>query len=196
MEPPIRLFVAVDLDDRARVAIASEQQRIAAALGDARSSVKWVAPDRMHLTLVFLGEVPEGRAAPIVDAMTREMPFDPFDISFRDVGVFPERGAPKVVWIGVSRGRDELIRLQAEIARRLEPLGVEREPRPFQPHLTLGRWRESRGADRRSVVEAARRESLAIVTVDAATLYQSRISSAGPTYTVLARARLHAEGKM
>ena len=59
----MRLFIAVDLDDTARAAIAAEQKRVAAALGDARSAMKWVKPEHMHLTLVFLGEVSDPRCA-------------------------------------------------------------------------------------------------------------------------------------
>ena len=70
----MRLFVAVDLDDAARTAIAAEQKRVAAAMDDARSSVTWVKPDRMHLTLVFLGEVSDAHAPAIVDAVSRLVP--------------------------------------------------------------------------------------------------------------------------
>ena len=55
----MRLFIAIDLDDGARAAIADEQRRLKAAFDDSRSAIKWVRPEQMHLTLVFLGEVPD-----------------------------------------------------------------------------------------------------------------------------------------
>ena len=186
----MRLFVAVDLDDAARAAIAAEQKRVAAALGDARSSVKWVRPDHMHLTLAFLGEVSDAQAPAIVDAVSRPVARPPFGITFQGLGVFPNHGGPRALWVGITDGAAELSDLQREIAGRVTDAGSALESRPFHPHLTLGRWRQSRPSDRRRVMAASRPDAIARVAVPMATLYQSRISSAGPTYTSLARATL------
>lgn len=188
----MRLFVAVDLNDVARAAIAAEQKRVASAMGESRSDIKWVRPDRMHLTLVFLGEMADARVPAIVDAIGHDVDAVRFDVAFGGIGVFPPRGAPKVVWIGVTAGARELVDLQRRIAERLAPLGVELDSRPFQPHLTLGRWRDSRGSDRQRAVAAVHGGEVARVRIERATLYQSRISSAGPTYTPLAHAKLAA----
>ena len=185
----MRLFVAVDLDDTARTAIAAEQKRVAAVVGDARS-VTWVKPDRMHLTLVFLGEVSDAHAPAIVDSVSRLVAMPAFSITFQGLGVFPSRGGPRALWVGITDGSAELSELQREIAGRVTDAGVVLDSRPFHPHLTLGRWRQSRPSDRRRVQSASRPDVVARVPVAAATLYQSRISSAGPTYTALARATL------
>jgi RNA 2',3'-cyclic 3'-phosphodiesterase len=189
----MRLFVAVDLDDAARAAIAAEQKRVAEALGDARSSVTWVKPDRMHLTLVFLGEVSDPHVPAIVDSVGGLVAMPAFSITFQGLGVFPSRGGPRALWVGVTDGAAELSELQREIARRVTDAGVVLDLRPFHPHLTLGRWRHSRPSDRRRILSASRPDVVARVAVLAATLYQSRISSAGPTYTALARANLSSE---
>ena len=186
----MRLFVAVDLDDAARSAIAAEQKRVAAAMGDARSSVRWVKPDQMHLTLVFLGEVSEAQAPTVVDAISQPVPAAPFPIAFQGLGVFPNHGGPRALWIGVTNGEAELVALQGELARRTVAAGIALEARPFHPHLTLGRWRQSRPSDRRRALASAQPDVVARVDVSGATLYHSRISSAGPAYTALARATL------
>jgi 2'-5' RNA ligase len=186
----MRLFVAVDLDDAARTAIAAEQKRVAAAMGDAPSSVTWVKPDRMHLTLVFLGEVSDAHVPAIVDAVSRLVVMPPFSITFQGLGVFPSHGGPRALWVGITDGGAELSELQREIARRVTDTGAVLESRPFHPHLTLGRWRQSRSSDRRRVLAASRPDALTRVAVTRATLYHSRISSAGPTYTALAHANL------
>jgi 2'-5' RNA ligase len=186
----MRLFVAVDLDDTARTAIAAEQKRVAAAMGDARSSVTWVKPDRMHLTLVFLGEVSDAHAPAIVDSVSRPVAMTAFSITFQGLGVFPSHGGPRALWVGITDGGADLSELQREIARRVTDAGVVLDARTFHPHLTLGRWRQSRPSDRRRILSASRPDVVARVAVPAATLYQSRISSAGPTYTALARANL------
>jgi 2'-5' RNA ligase len=95
-----------------------------------------------------------------------------------------------VLWIGVGDGASRLSELQRELARRIATLGIELEHRPFHPHLTLARWRESRSADRERALSAAPRGLVARARIDGATLYQSRLSPAGPSYTALARANL------
>jgi 2'-5' RNA ligase len=184
-----RLFVAIDLSDDTRRAIATEQKRLAAALRDMKA-VRWVQPAQMHVTLVFLGEVEDARTPSVVEAAGRAVEMPAFDPTFEGVGVFPPRGAPRALWVGVGAGSAELITLRQEIAERLALPGVELEDRPFRPHLTLGRWRTSRSSDRRRTMAVARPGPIARVHVECATLYQSRLLAAGPTYTVLARANL------
>src|SRR5438552_6950235 len=115
----MRLFIAVDLDDSARTAIAAEEARLASALGNRRSSLRWVHPDRMHLTLVFLGEVSEAQGGAVADAIGRPIEMAPFEMALEGVGVFPPRGAPRALWIGVTEGADHLVALQREIAGRV-----------------------------------------------------------------------------
>jgi 2'-5' RNA ligase len=190
----MRLFIAIDLDEAARAAIADEQRRLKAAIGETRSAIKWVRPDHMHLTLVFLGEVAEAHAPAIVDAINQPVTQAPYDLAFGGIGVFPPRGAPNVLWVGAVPGARESIELQRDLADRMQRLGVALEGRPFLPHLTLARWKTSRGADRARALAAGSDGVTATVHVDHATLYQSRLSSAGPTYTPLARATLSRSG--
>jgi len=190
----MRLFIAIDLDDEARSAIGAEQRRLAAALRDSgRSSMKWVRTDHMHLTLIFLGEVAEASAAPIIEDSAVDLAHQPFDLQFRDVGVFPPRGAPSVLWLGVGAGAEASIALQRTLAERVARHGVPLERRPFHPHLTLARFRDSRPSDRQRAT-AAGHHDVSVVHVDHVTLYQSRLSPAGPSYTPLARANLSRAG--
>lgn len=201
----MRLFVAIDLDDEAKRAIVEEQHRLASSLereGFSRSgrspkgfalqtaSPKWVQPDHMHLTLVFLGEVPEARAPSVVDTFARPLVGRSFSLALGGIGVFPPHGAPKVVWMGLPEGADELRPLHRQVASRIEDLGIPLESGPFRPHLTLGRWRNSRPSYRRKILAGQSERVIARVPVDGVTLYMSRLSSAGSTYTVLARATL------
>lgn len=186
----MRLFVAVDLSEDARRAIAAEQKRIAVALADASKRLKWVRPEHMHLTLVFLGGVEEARVPAVVDAVGRDVDAPPFDVTFAGAGVFPPDRAPRALWVGVGAGASELTALQQEVAQRIASLGVALDDRPFSPHLTLGRWRTSRASDGRRAVAAVRQNAIARARVTRATLYDSHLSSSGPTYTVLARANL------
>jgi 2'-5' RNA ligase len=198
----MRLFVAVDLPDEARQAIAVRQKLWAGPLSKSRDGLKLVEPSRMHLTLLFIGEAREGSVLAIVESMNAPASMAPFDVTFGGVGVFPPRGAPRVLWIGITDGAAHLERLQREVAERVRAAGIAFDDRPFHPHLTLGRWRGAeRGrssAVRRSTPERLRRElavldradRIACVRVTRATLYQSRLSSSGPAYTALAHANL------
>jgi len=183
----VRLFVAVDLDDAARASIAAEQDRLRQAGG---SSLRWVKPEHLHMTLVFLGEVAEQRASAVIEAYAAPEVMQPFDLAFSGIGAFPPRGAPRALWIGVSRGESELKALRQRMADRAGEQGIALEPRPFSPHLTLGRWRDSRSADRRRYESEAPSAEIAHVRVSRATLYRSQLSSTGPTYTALAHATL------
>jgi 2'-5' RNA ligase len=186
----MRLFAAIELDDPARAAIAEEQQRLAALLrGHGASVPRLVSAERMHLTLVFIGEVPDDRAQTIVGAAAAPIELPPFAVGFGGIGAFPPRGAPRVLWLGVADGAPAVVELQEVVAARLEQAGVPRERRPYHPHLTLGRWKGSRASDRPRPDERTP-AMVARVEVDSVALIQSRLSSKGPTYTVLARAPL------
>ena len=202
------IFIAADLPDEARQAVAEEQKRIASALRDEErepfpghrsakreggrraAALKWVTADHAHLTLVFLGNVEETRVPAVVEAVGRGVDASPFEIALDTLGVFPPRGAPRVLWIGVGDGASSLSDLQRELARRMAALGILLEDRPFHPHLTLARWRESRSPDRDRALAVASHRVIGRARVDGATLYQSRLSPAGPSYTALARASL------
>lgn len=186
----MRLFVAVDLSEDARRQIAVQQQRIAAALGGTIRSLKWVRAEHAHLTLVFLGRVDDSQVPSVVDALGRDVDRPSFEMILDGVGVFPPRGAPRVLWVGVAAGAPELSDLQRLMTERVTALGIELEDRPFHPHLTLGRWRASRPADRGRALAAAPSGAIARVPVECATLYESRLSSSGPGYLARARANL------
>ena len=185
----MRLFAAVELSDEARLAIAAEQKRIAARFSGT-SMLRWVKPEQAHLTLVFLGNVDAGRAPVVIESVGRDVDLAPFEMALDGIGVFPPRGAPRVLWVGVSDGAKETTLLQREIAKRVTSLGIAIEERSFHPHLTIARWRESRPADRDRALDTGSRGTLARFAVRAATLFESRLSPAGPAYTALAHANL------
>jgi len=187
----MRLFVAIELNDAARAAIAGEQRRLKAAIdAGSRSTLKWVAPDHMHLTLAFLGEVVDERVEAVVTAMRQPIDVEPFSIVFGGLGVFPAGGPPRVVWLAVTCGEAAAVEVQQHVAGRIRGLGLVLDARAFHPHLTLARWRTSRAADRRRVADAARQPAIARVDVDSVALIRSRLSSAGPVYTALCRGPL------
>jgi 2'-5' RNA ligase len=187
----MRLFAAIELDEAARGAIAEEQQRLVERLrAHASTMPRLVSAEHMHLTLVFIGEVSDHRAPAIIDAAASPIAMTPFGLGFGGIGVFPPRGAPRVLWLGLADGAPAVVELQGIVTSRLEKAGVPREQRPFHPHLTLGRWKESRPSDRPHADQQTP-AMVARVEVESVALVQSRLSSKGPTYTVLVRAPLN-----
>ena len=94
-------------------AIASMQTRLKAALGDERSALKWIRPEHMHLTLAFLGELDDGLARSVVEAIGQPVQADRFAIVFGGLGMFPPAGAPRVLWLGLTAGAREVDRRAA-----------------------------------------------------------------------------------
>jgi 2'-5' RNA ligase len=167
----MRLFAALEIAPDAREAIVALQRRLAPAVGGPDAALKWNRPDQMHLTLVFIGSVDPVAAAAIIGACQAPIASKPFELAFAGIGVFPPRGAPRVLWLGVGAGADDVRRVQVEVAGRLAAAGVPLEARPFHPHVTLARWKASRGADARRVA-AVRVGGASIRTIsEAVTLF-------------------------
>lgn len=120
----MRLFAAIELDDAVRQAIQREQRRLERIASEGRSALRWVGPDQLHLTLAFLGEVPESRATMASQALCRPLHESCFEMGFGGLGLFPPLGAPRVLWLGVTRGSLEVIDTQREVMKRLEGAGV------------------------------------------------------------------------
>ena len=143
-----RLFLGLAPDAAARTAIGEARARLEAALADAAAAFKWTRTENLHVTLHFLGEVPAGRVDDFREALGAPLPEPPFAASTGRFGAFPERGAPRVIWLGVDRGADAMMRLHAIFAGRLRQLGHAVEDRAFTPHFTLARARGRHGHGR------------------------------------------------
>jgi len=184
-----RLFAAIDFDATNREAIRREQSRIWRALGEG-AQIRWVPPEQIHLTLVFLAAVPEEQMPALANAFHVPIALRAFTMAFGGIGVFLTRGAPRVVWMGAVDGVTEAADVQRIVAARIEELDVPVERRPFSAHVTLGRWRNARRSDTARVRALAGTAAVARLEVREVTLYESRLSSSGSTYLPLARAPL------
>ena len=104
--------------------------------------VRWTRPDNFHLTLKFLGDVPE-EVLEDVGAALRDpcAGHAPFEASLSGLGVFPSARRARVLWAGIGAGSEEVRALAADVDAALQPLGFGPEERPYVPHATLGRVR-------------------------------------------------------
>jgi 2'-5' RNA ligase len=109
---------------------------------------RWTAPDRWHLTLLFLGAVPERQVPDLVEALGPEVAAGaPGRLRLAGAGRFGSARRPQVAWIGLDGDVAALGDLAARAARQARRLRLEVEDRPFRPHLTVGRWRPGHPAD-------------------------------------------------
>jgi 2'-5' RNA ligase len=185
----VRLFIAINLPDdvRQRIHAAAEPLRRAAP------DVAWTPVERLHLTLRFLGERPDGEREPLA-AMLAEVGerHAPLALTIEGGGAFPTLARPRVIWAGVAADpRLEL--LHHDVEASCVALGYEPEGRAFRPHLTLGRARggiepaAGRVALSRAAREIALREEIDVDSVD---LMRSDAGPRGPRYTRLAAGTL------
>jgi 2'-5' RNA ligase len=186
--PRARLFVALDLPDSVREGIAAWGRR---ELAD--PALRPVAPELLHITLAFLGWLPEKeipRLGEIVAASGGPAP----TIALSDPAPRPERGRPRLFALPVSS--PGAVEQQARLQERLvEARLYEPEKRPFWPHVTVARVRrEERGSQRPALVsrapgalpQALLQEQLCIRL----TLYRSELQPQGAQYTPLAQVKL------
>jgi 2'-5' RNA ligase len=183
----MRLFVAASLDDAVREAAARllEECRERAVRLAPRARITWAVPDRMHVTIRFIGPVGDGSAAAIRDVLTLPMRLPPFECTVAGAGAFPGRGQPRVVWAGVTAGSAQFVALEDEVSRRLAAVGLPREDRPFNPHVTLARVRDADGLRTDRLLDGLTSITLGRLDVRSVTLFESRLSPQGATYLPL-----------
>lgn len=132
----MRLFVGLEIAEPVR----AEVLRVHAALGVAiqRQGVRMVNPGKLHLTLAFLGSVRDEVVPELRESLGRLGGLGEFSLKLGELGAFPDRRRPKVVWISVD-GEPALTTLAAEVARLSRPFAPELDARPFSGHVTLAR---------------------------------------------------------
>ncbi len=185
----LRTFLAIDLGKPLRDRCAALQETLARTGAD----VKWVEVENLHVSLFFLGEVGEREIVPlcrVVSDCTAGRPA--FSLSVETVGCFPNPRRPRVVWVGVGEGHDELVGLHDALEAPLLELGCyRREERKYTPHITLGRVRSERSGDQ--LADALKKHANwqgGVTDVREVHVLSSQLTSQGPVYTVLSRAKL------
>ena len=183
---PLRLFFALWPPEELRERL----WRALAPLRRARPGVRWIPPERYHVTLRFLGDIPATRLPSLrlaADTLARQASFR---LRFTGSGVFPPRGPARVYWIGL--GPAPLTRFHRILDGALERQGFAPRRRPFRPHLTVGRARPERGAARR-VRDGGDDPVPAIdesFTIRAVHLVRSELFADGPKYANIHRVDL------
>lgn len=174
----MRVFLAVDLDSELQGRLAELERELRPLARRAR----WVRPEGLHLTLRFFGEVSaegvESLAASLSEAFAG---LPAFALDFRGCGVFPDRGDPRVLWVGIPKPNAALFELQSRAEAVARALGFAPERRRFEPHLTVARFRgPETGVD--SILSSCRDRDFGRTEIEEAVLFESRLSPAGSSY--------------
>jgi RNA 2',3'-cyclic 3'-phosphodiesterase len=188
----IRTFIAIELSEEIRQSLQSTILRYQGLLPS--GSVKWVATKNLHLTLKFLGDTPLDMISPIQDQLDNlTASVAAFNFMAAAAGLFPSARKPRVIWVGLDHKVD-LAMLSKGLDDALEPLKIDREERPFSPHLTIGRVYQGLADELLlKIGETILRNQpgeIGKVMVDHISLIKSDLLPGGPVYTVLQRSNL------
>ncbi|OAQ21870.1 RNA 2',3'-cyclic phosphodiesterase [Thermosulfurimonas dismutans] len=183
----IRCFLAIALPERIKEILAGLQKELK-TIG---ANVRWVRPDGFHLTLKFFGNIPEEKLPALVRATEKAKDdFNPFELSLSGLGFFPEKGPPRVIWVGLSGELEPLLALQRRLEKAFKKVGFPPEKRPFHPHLTLGRVKESRGTGKLKELAGKLKIPAESFRVERLTFYRSVLHPEGAVYSVLEEVEL------
>jgi 2'-5' RNA ligase len=169
-----RLFVAIDLPESTRKILADLDPKI--------RGVRWTEAAQMHLTLGFLDDVPED-----VDLALREklsgIEFGAFFLPIVGIGTFPQKGPPKVIWIGVGKAHPHLFQIHKRVQEAALAVGLEPELRSWHPHITIARCRDVSAQSLRKFLQSNAEIDAGVIRVDAFHLYSSKLTPGGAIHT-------------
>ena len=179
-----RIFIAVRMPDEviekiSRISNYFQKQT-------PKEALKWVETENLHLTLKFLGEVPEQmltKAQPILSTVASKQ--RPFIVDIAGLGMYPHARQPRVVWLGIG-GAEPLIALHDQLDAALARIGLREETRPYNPHLTLARVRQRTSRETAGTVgktlSGFKVDSLGSFSVRDIHLVESQLTAQGPIY--------------
>ncbi len=188
-----RIFVAFTIPDVQRTRLGRLQGLIAPEMPNAR----WVTPEMFHVTLAFLGDIPDTDLNVVCRAVAEASKgFKPFTVNLQSLGAFPDPARPRVAWVGVTGpGLDVLADLQQSVVRAVGEAGYPPDDERFSPHLTLGRLKPKKGdeVDITKLVAHYRTWSAGNFTVSQVVTFSSTLTPEGPAYMAMSRAPLRGE---
>ena len=178
-----RTFLAIDLPLDVRESIVKNQQELQGQL----PAASWVRPHALHVTLKFLGDTPDDQIEAIRDSATLGLKeIMSFSIELQGFGVFPHCKAPRIFWIGITSGNEQILAVAANVDEALIPLGFPKEGKPFHPHVTLARIKKDHqrfGQALNQKEMLTRSMRFGPVIVERVTLFKSDLRPTGSVYT-------------
>jgi len=179
----MRIFIAVELPEEVKAEIG----KIVESLKSIEAGVKWVEEKNVHITLKFLGEVKDNDVERLKD-IVKDVVADTkiFEVDYKGLGTFPEGKTPRVIWVGIKKGTDELKKIADSLEVLLSKSGFRKEEREFSAHITIGRVKEKRNiGELKKSIEEKKNTKFGKSTVGHITIMKSTLSPKGPIYEVV-----------
>jgi 2'-5' RNA ligase len=182
----IRSFIAIEITSNN---ILSEIIRIQKSLSSSQADLKNVAPENIHITLKFMGSVPESQIEQIKKIIEKQK-IEPFNINLQGIGVFPKLNRPRTIWIGINKGATQITNIFKKLEKELTTVDIEPDKRRFHPHLTISRVRSGRNRDELiNVIQELRNVEVGDHEINYISLKKSVLTPRGPIYTTLAESK-------
>jgi len=189
----MRAFIAIELPQEVKNSLSHLQGKLKAAGAD----VKWVAPENIHLTLKFLGEIDEkkiDKITYIIEDIAKNI--SSFYIRVCSLGAFPKINIPRVIWVGIDKGDNEIKEIVRGLEEKIAEAGIPKKDGLFSSHITIGRMKSYLNQERlvkdlKSMADNLGEENLEFLS-DSITLFKSALTSKGPIYEALKEITLKA----
>lgn len=185
---PIRTFLALDIEEDTRRRLVN----VAKAMDDPGAKINWVAPANLHVTLNFLGQIPDDlahEACQIAQAVAGQ--FEPFEFQVAGIKAVPPHGPLRMIWAEINEPTGQLIKLQADLSDAFAGLGLREEARQYKPHITLARVKFIKNPEHlRAIANQYAHQEFGSQHAEEVTVYTSHPGPEGSVYTPIARAEL------
>ena len=183
----MRTFIAIELPERVKKRIEQAQ----APLRKTKAFVSWVKPGNIHVTLKFLGEVPEDKINDVFLATGKALEgAKKFKLRLKGMGAFPDFRRPRVIWIGAEKGEEELSCLAERVEEEMEKIGFPKENRKFSAHFTIGRVKSPKNIENLTELVKSSDFSTDEIEVNEVVVMRSQLHPAGAIYTPLKKIQL------
>jgi RNA 2',3'-cyclic 3'-phosphodiesterase len=180
----IRAFVALRVSAEVECAITE----FVDPLREQTSGVRWVRSANLHLTLRFLGDAADRSLLLVLDQALNRIAgqTSSFMVHARGTGAFPNLERPRTIWIGLVS--EQLIQLARLVEDAVAQAGFAPERRPYTPHLTIGRVRDSHGLQRiRHALRQSPNQDFGSALISEMVLYRSILGGEASQYHAIAR---------
>jgi len=180
----IRTFIAINIDNNTRNNISKIQNRFKASQVD----IKFVNPNNIHITLLFIGNVRLNQTAEILKLLKISiLKIKPFKILPSNLGCFPNNKIPRILWVGIDNGKEHLIELNRQLSSQLKYFYIK-EKKDYQPHITIGRIKTNKNAGEiKKILLNPIEQLFQPIEVRSISFMKSTLTQYGPKYGTIAK---------
>jgi RNA 2',3'-cyclic 3'-phosphodiesterase len=180
----MRIFIGIKLDTTA----IEQTEKFLKPFKKIACPIRWVKPGNIHITLKFIGEIPDKKYPPILQAVTEaaaSLHAGEFDVTLSGCGKFGPRDTLNIFWVGIAP-QDTLTQLYEKIENSLFKIGIPKEDRPFKPHITIGRNKKDFNFKPVfNLIDENKDRKITGMHVTHFQLFESQLAPEGPVYTIL-----------